>query len=639
MRNYRTIINNKIKYREGKNMKTSKILLAALILALLTSALPAKVRGQVKDQGNSDVNTSLYLLEQQTKYEKEQADYVQKNILDRIFGKSKSSVIINVQMGLETEKNLSQAKESTAERKRKMGDIEYMLPGIPNPKAVSNEPPAGESKAESGEKSASSLATKLAVKKLYIVVVHDETLAQGLVDVVRETIITSLKLDPKRGDELKFMKAKFTSEIASTIIDTVLKPAVLIPVFIALLLSMFLFGPFSSFLRNYVTTLRDRGGTEISVDSKMEGAGATGAGAGGGGVGGVGGVGTLTEAELAEKEKKEKEESAGEEEKYMPFTYVNDENLRRLSYIISKESPATIALVLSYLKPEHVREVLTSLSESLQAEVALNLATARQLTKSEVMRIDNELKQKIDFLVGGIDQLLRVVEQVDRTTRNNIFEYLKNEKPDMYNVIRQHVFLFDDVVSIPDQAMQVVIRELKVENIARALRNAPKEVLEKFFANMSTGATSLVKEEMEYGKPLTPDQVEEEKARIVELIKKLEGEGKIFIREKPRIILEGVQDTQDAQSADSGQLQEYFTYGVGLYDESKFSEALQYFEYCIGLDPDNIEAYQYLGNSHYNLGNYNEALVNFQKVLELNPEDESIKAFVEQLKASMVGQA
>ncbi|OGS20261.1 MAG: hypothetical protein A2252_11925 [Elusimicrobia bacterium RIFOXYA2_FULL_39_19] len=634
-------INNYNYYIKGVKTKMKNIkILMYLVVVFVVNLGSFPLVAQVKDQVSPDVNTSLYLLEQETNYEKEQADYVQKNILDRIFGKGKSSIIIDVQLGLETERQLSEAKERTSERKRKMGDIEYMLPGIPNPKPVSQETPAGESKSEAGEKAASSVTTKMTVKKLYVVVVHDQALAQDKVDVVKETIAASLKIDTKRGDELIFRKAKFASDIMLVIMDTIVKPQFLIPVFIALLLSMFLFGPFSSFLKNYVNTLRERGGTEISVDSKLEGAGAgaQGAGAGGGGVGGVGG---LTEAEIAEKERKEKSEKEGEEEKYMPFTYISDENLRRLSYIISKETPATIALVLSYLKPEHVREVLTNLSETLQAEVAVNLATARQLTRDEVVRIDADIKQKIDYLVGGIDQLLKVVEQVDRVTRNNIFEYLKNEKPDMYNIVRQHLFLFDDVVIIPDQAMQVVIRDLKVENIARALRGAAKEVMDKFFANMSTGANSLVKEEMEYGKQMTTEQIEEERNKIVETIKKLESDGKIFIREKPRLVLEGVEASQE--SLLSGvpadvleQAQEYFNYGANLYNEGKLEEAIQYLEYCISLDPGNVDVYQYLGNAYYSLERYQEALDNFQKALEYNPEDANLKGFVEQLKSMSV---
>ena len=50
-----------------------------------------------------------------------------------------------------------------------------------------------------------------------------------------------------------------------------LDPYVLLPVIVALLLLFFLFGPLSSFFRSYVKTMREKGGTEVTVDSKFEG--------------------------------------------------------------------------------------------------------------------------------------------------------------------------------------------------------------------------------------------------------------------------------------------------------------------------------------------------------------------------------
>ena len=50
------------------------------------------------------------------------------------------------------------------------------------------------------------------------------------------------------------------------------------------------------------------------------------------------------------------------QEKYVPFSYVDEKNLKRLLYLIRREPPEMIALVVSYLKSEFVREVLTSLS-------------------------------------------------------------------------------------------------------------------------------------------------------------------------------------------------------------------------------------------------------------------------------------
>ncbi len=342
----------------------------------------------------------------------------------------------------------------------------------------------------------------------------------------------------------------------------------------------------------------------------------------------------MSEAELAEKKKKEEEEKKEEEGKYRPFSYVDDENLRRLIYLLSKESPEIIVVALSYLKPEYVREILTSLPSELQAEVALNLTSVKQMSEDEVMEVDNRVRQKIDYLVGGIDQLLKIIDEVDPDTRNNIFEYLRNERPEVYEILRKYAFLFEDIVSMPDQALQTVIRELKIENIARALRNAPEDIAKKFFKNMSEGAVSLVREEMDYGRPLTGEQIEEERKKIIDAIRQFEREGKIFIHEKVRsIIAEGLK-LKSSESAGEG-TEEYYSYGVSLFDEGKYEDSIQYFQYCLDLNPDYSQAYQYLGNAYYSLERYDEAIPCFEKVLEFNPEDENLKQWLNEFKASL----
>ena len=52
--------------------------------------------------------------------------------------------------------------------------------------------------------------------------------------------------------------------------------------------------------------------------------------------------------------------------------------------------------------------------------------------------------------------------------------------------------VFDDIARFNDRDMQVIVRELKTEVMARALHNAPPEVVQKFFSNMSVGAASLL---------------------------------------------------------------------------------------------------------------------------------------------------
>ena len=174
----------------------------------------------------------------------------------------------------------------------------------------------------------------------------------------------------------------------------------------------------------------------------------------------------------------------------------------------------------------------TRLPADLQAKVALETAMYRQTSLEQVQAIDEDIKQKIDFVVGGLDKLVVILESSDRFARDNILEYLKNEKPAIYERVRENILLFEDLVNFPKTAMQILVRELKTEQLARSLRNTSPELQQKFFENMSQGAVTLLKEEMEYGRPVTDEQVEEERRKIVDFVKQLEKDGKISFRQK-----------------------------------------------------------------------------------------------------------
>ena len=184
--------------------------------------------------------------------------------------------------------------------------------------------------------------------------------------------------------------------------------------------------------------------------------------------------------------------------------------------------------------------------------------------------------------------------------------------------------------------MQTIIRELRSDSIARALRDASVDILNKFFANMSANASAVLKEEMEYGRPLTPEEVEEERRKILETIKQLERDAKIFIREKPKsVVLEGAQEV--VQGGDLGgssgtAFSEYFNAGVSFYEAGQYEDALSYFEYCIQLNSGDGASFQYLGNTLFSLGRTQEAINAFDKALEINPNDQALREWLTQQK-------
>ena len=575
------------------------------------------------------------LLEYETKLEQQRSEYIQKNILDKIFGPNKSTVIVDITLGFRTTTTRQQASEKKLDAKRKLGEVDYLMPGIPKPGSIAESAVPTEAKGEASDTEVVGVKTEIVVERQNVTVIYDEKIKDDKVELARESIASAMGI--RRPQDIVFKKAKFTTDVWSRFFESLILPKYFIPLIITLLLLMFLFGPVADFLRNYIRMLRERAPTEISIDSKLAREGGegspeelagSGVGSGGGGVG----IGSgLTEAELKEKEKEL------EEGKYIPFSYVNDDNIKRLIYLIAKEKPEDIAIVLSYLKPEYVKQIIESFKPHLQAEVAVALAQAREIPQEDIIRMDNYVRERIDFLVGGIHHLIELLQKVDKTTRDNILEYLKNEKPDIYQKVRPQIFLFEDLIDIPDITLQTIIRELKPEDIARALRNAPQPLIDKFFKNMSEGAQALVKEEMDYGRPMTKEQIEEEQNKIIELIKKMEQEGKIYLKEKEKTFLIDASEvvTAKTRKIEESPGYEYYTAGVDFYQQGDYENSISYLQYATELDPQLYEAYQYLGNIYYETGNYQQALEYYKKVVELNPQDKEFANWVKEFEKSV----
>jgi tetratricopeptide (TPR) repeat protein len=253
-----------------------------------------------------------------------------------------------------------------------------------------------------------------------------------------------------------------------------------------------------------------------------------------------------------------------------------------------------------------------------------------------------------------------MLEEADTQSRTNILEYLKNEKPAVYDHVRRQILLFEDIASFPDREMQTIIRELQPDDMARALIGQPPEVTNKFFNNMSEGAGSLLKESMEYMRGAAGAQVEEARGKIVDKIKAMEKEGKISVRQKSggegfQVVVEESSRRPPAGKGgapagpkpapsigaekaqpDPAEARRCFDAGVQQHEAGKLDDAIRYFRQAIEFDPDLWQAYQYLGAELFEMGRVPEALVYYEKALSYNPDPE-LQSWLDGYKAQMKG--
>ena len=219
-----------------------------------------------------------------------------------------------------------------------------------------------------------------------------------------------------------------------------------------------------------------------------------------------------------------------------PFEFVRKADPSQLLNFIQEEHPQTIALILAYLPSSQAAAVVSALPPEKQADVAKRIALMDRTSPDVIKEVEKVLEKKLSSLVnqdytivGGVDAIVSILNTVDRSTEKHIMETLEIEEPELADEIRRKMFVFEDILTLDNRAIQTVLREVDNNELAIALKNANEDVQNCIFSNLSSRLATMIKEDMEYMGPVRLKDVEEAQQKIVNIIRKLEDTGEIVI--------------------------------------------------------------------------------------------------------------
>ena len=130
---------------------------------------------------------------------------------------------------------------------------------------------------------------------------------------------------------------------------------------------------------------------------------------------------------------------------------------------------------------------MAELSEEVQSEVAYRIATMNNTSPMVIKEIEKVLESKLSSVVrtemtqiGGVETLVGILNQVDRTTEKNITESLERENADLADKVKSSMFVFEDIITLDDVSIQRVLREVDEKNLLLHLRDVLKRLLNLF---------------------------------------------------------------------------------------------------------------------------------------------------------------
>ena len=221
----------------------------------------------------------------------------------------------------------------------------------------------------------------------------------------------------------------------------------------------------------------------------------------------------------------------------VPFASLRNADVRQLVTFLKDEHPQVIALVLAHLSAAQSAEVLSGFSPEQQAEVAHRIATMDRTSPEMVRLVEEELGRRMGSLlahqdmstVGGVETLVEIINRSPRPTERSILEWLDSSDPELAEQVRAQMFVFEDITTIDDRSMQLVLREIAGNDLATALKGVRPDVRDKVVRNLSERAAENLAEEIELLGPVRARTVEEAQGKVVAVIRSLEEQGVLTI--------------------------------------------------------------------------------------------------------------
>ncbi|GAB2476654.1 flagellar motor switch protein FliG [Jatrophihabitans fulvus] len=220
-----------------------------------------------------------------------------------------------------------------------------------------------------------------------------------------------------------------------------------------------------------------------------------------------------------------------------PFAFLQKLDHRQIVSFLADEHPQTIALVLAHLPAGVAAPILAGLTRDLQADVAHRIAVMDRTSPELIRQVESSLERRLSSMgvrsdlstVGGLRPLVDIINRADRSTEKLIIEGLEKFDSALADRVRGQMFMFEDIVGLEDRAVQLVVRQVPVNELATALKGVSDPVRDKVMRNMSERSAQNLSDELDVLGPTRVHVVEEAQAAVVRVIRQLEESGEITV--------------------------------------------------------------------------------------------------------------
>lgn len=217
-------------------------------------------------------------------------------------------------------------------------------------------------------------------------------------------------------------------------------------------------------------------------------------------------------------------------------TIIQDVPSNILESFVSSEHPQTVAFLLTKINPDQSAMILQTMEEETQTDILIRIAHLQNVKSDVVDEVREVLRAQLrgsglneEEQIGGPKSAADILNFVDRTNEERIITEIEEMYPDLAEQIRDLMFTFDDLRKLDDKGIQTVLKEVPRDQLVLALKKANEDLKEMLFRNISKRAAEMINDDLSSMGPVKLKDVEKAQQGIVDIVRRLEAEGKIAL--------------------------------------------------------------------------------------------------------------
>jgi len=216
------------------------------------------------------------------------------------------------------------------------------------------------------------------------------------------------------------------------------------------------------------------------------------------------------------------------------FDFIDSSNVENFIFLLKKDKigPDYVSMIVSFLPANIGAKVLKALPVQEKSAIAANLIDQRLGNRQLLEKLETKLKSALESFIGGETTFQKLFNNVSGEDKKEMLNTLETTNPAAYEKIRPYILIFDDLMTLQDDELKLLLSDINLELLATSLVSSEQALFQRFESNLTKNAKDMVNQYLELKSDSTSAKdIEAAQDYLLKIAKKLDASGSISLKD------------------------------------------------------------------------------------------------------------